>query len=164
MQCIDGVKGLTGVSWGQPKVKLPRNAIWLLGVIRGQPEGNYLEMRRAIKCSQYYRALCSCRYSSHVLNQLKLHISCLENRNTIMWYQCILYIQDSNMWCYLRVIRQRSYKISVPCSCQKKPFFELPFTRDPHFECFWPTLYPMTPFQNIFLYPTTPYFGCFIDH
>ena len=32
--------------WGQPEVKLLRNAIWLLGVRRGQPEGNCLEMRR----------------------------------------------------------------------------------------------------------------------
>ena len=40
MQCIDGVKGLAGVSWGQPKVKLLRNAIWLLRIVRGQPEGN----------------------------------------------------------------------------------------------------------------------------
>ena len=39
MQCIDGVKGLAEVSWGQPKVKWFTNAIWLLGVIRGQPEG-----------------------------------------------------------------------------------------------------------------------------
>ena len=59
-----GVKGLAGVSWGQPKVKWFRNAIWLLRVIRGQPEGYCLEMRRAIKCSQSYRALCSCRCSS----------------------------------------------------------------------------------------------------
>ena len=55
--CIDGVKGLAGISWGQPEVKLLRNTIWLLGVIRGQPEGNYLEMCRAIKCSQCYRTL-----------------------------------------------------------------------------------------------------------
>ena len=45
MQCIDGVKGHAGFSWGQSKVKLLRNALWLLGVIRGQPEGNCLEMR-----------------------------------------------------------------------------------------------------------------------
>ena len=52
--------------WGQPKVKLLRNAICLLhvGVIRGQPEGNCLQMHGAIKCSQCYRALCSCRCSS----------------------------------------------------------------------------------------------------
>ena len=64
MQCIDGVKGLAGVSWGQPKVKLLRNAIWQLGVIRGHPEGSCLEIHRAIKSSQCYRALCSCRCSS----------------------------------------------------------------------------------------------------
>ena len=39
------VKGHAGVSWGQL-------------------EGNCLEMRKAIKCSQCYKALCSCRCSS----------------------------------------------------------------------------------------------------
>ena len=58
------VKHLARISWGQPEVKLLRNAIWLPGVIRGQPAGNCLEMQRAIKCSQCYRALCSCRCSS----------------------------------------------------------------------------------------------------
>ena len=47
MKCIEGVKGLAGFSWGQPVVKLLGNTIWLLGVIRGQSEGNCLEMRRA---------------------------------------------------------------------------------------------------------------------
>ena len=56
MQCIDGAKGLAGASWSQPKVKWFRNAIWLLGGIRGKPEGYCLKMRRAIKCSQCYRA------------------------------------------------------------------------------------------------------------
>ena len=42
------VKGHAGVSWGQP-------------------EGNCLEMRKAIKCSQCYRALCSCRCSSNYI-------------------------------------------------------------------------------------------------
>ena len=41
------VKGHAGVSWGQP-------------------EGNCLEIQKAIKCSQCYRALCSCRCSSVV--------------------------------------------------------------------------------------------------
>ena len=57
VKCINGVKGLARVNWGQPEVKLLRNAIWLPGVIRVQPEGNCLEMRRAIKCRQIcYRA------------------------------------------------------------------------------------------------------------
>ena len=56
------------VSWGQLEVKLLRNATWLQGLIRGQPEGNCLEMHRAIKCSQCCRALCSCRCSSSILN------------------------------------------------------------------------------------------------
>ena len=51
---------------GQPKVKLLRNVICLLGVIRGQLEGNCLKMHGAIKCSQCYRALCSCRCSSTI--------------------------------------------------------------------------------------------------
>ena len=51
-------------SWGQPEVKLLRNTIWLLGGMRGQPEGNCLEMWRAIKCSQCNRALCTCWCSS----------------------------------------------------------------------------------------------------
>ena len=51
---------------GSTELKLLRNVIWLLGVIRGQPEGNCLEMRRAIKCSQCYKALCSCRCSSYI--------------------------------------------------------------------------------------------------
>ena len=34
------------------------------GVSWGQPEGNCLEMSKAIKCSQCYRALCSCRCAS----------------------------------------------------------------------------------------------------
>ena len=38
------VKGLERVSWGQPEVKLLRNALWLPEVIRGQPEGNCLAM------------------------------------------------------------------------------------------------------------------------
>ena len=38
------VKGLERVSWGQPEVKLLRNALWLPEVIRGQPQGNCLAM------------------------------------------------------------------------------------------------------------------------
>ena len=63
VQCIDGVKGLAGVSWGQPKVKLLRNVIWLIGN-KGSTKGQLLRNARIIKCSQCYRALCSCRCSS----------------------------------------------------------------------------------------------------
>ena len=78
------VRGHAGVSQGQPEVKVFRNALWPpnlaertpdqsvmhrwvkghAGVSWGQPEGSCLEMRKAIKCSQCYRALCSCRCSS----------------------------------------------------------------------------------------------------
>ena len=54
-----------GSTRGNIAYKCPRvNVMWLLGVIRGQPEGNCLEMHRVIKCSQCYRALCCCRCSS----------------------------------------------------------------------------------------------------
>ena len=49
------VKGHAGVSWGQP-------------------EGNCLEMRKAIKCSQRYRALCSCRCSSIYINKFAMFV------------------------------------------------------------------------------------------
>ena len=49
---------------GSTRSKLFRNAMWLPGVIRVQPEGNCLEMHRAIKCRKSDRALCSCRCSS----------------------------------------------------------------------------------------------------
>ena len=78
------VRGHAEVSQGQPEVKFFRNALWPpnlaertpdqsvmhrwvkghAGVSWGQPEGICLEMRKAIKCSQCYRALCSCRCSS----------------------------------------------------------------------------------------------------
>ena len=48
--------------------------IWLLGVIRGQPEGYCLEMCRAIKWSQCYRALCSC---SSILLKLQTLYVCM---------------------------------------------------------------------------------------
>ena len=69
---------------GQPEVKFFRNALWPpnlaertpdqsvmhrwvkghAGVSCGQPECSCLEMRKTVKCSQCYRALCSCRCSS----------------------------------------------------------------------------------------------------
>ena len=78
------VSGHAGVSQGQPEVKFFRNALWPpnlaertpdqsvmhrwakdhAGVSWGQPEDNCLEMRNAIKGSQCYKALCSCRCSS----------------------------------------------------------------------------------------------------
>ena len=79
------VRGHAGVSQGQPEVKFFRNALWPpnlaertpdqsvmhrwvkdhAGVSWGQPEDNCLEMHKAIKGSQCYKALCSCRYSSN---------------------------------------------------------------------------------------------------
>ena len=44
---------------GSTRGKFAYNAIWLPGVNQ-----RAIEMRRAIKCSQCYRALCSCRCSS----------------------------------------------------------------------------------------------------
>ena len=38
VQCIVGVKGHAGVNWGQPEVKLLRNALWLPDVVRRIPE------------------------------------------------------------------------------------------------------------------------------
>ena len=78
------VRGHAGINQGQPEVKFFRNALWPpnlaertpdqsvmhrwvkghAGVSRDQSEGNCLEMPKAIKCSQCYRALCSCRCSS----------------------------------------------------------------------------------------------------
>ena len=92
------VRGHAGVSQGQPEIKFFRNALWPpnlaektpdqsvihrwvkghAGVSWGQPEGNCLEMRKTIKCSQCYRALCSYRCSSTVKRlgvQLQLNIA-----------------------------------------------------------------------------------------
>ena len=77
-------RGHAGVSQGQAEVKFFRNALWPpnlaertpdqsvmhrwvkdhAGVSWGQPKDNCLEMRKAIKGSQCYKALCSCRCSS----------------------------------------------------------------------------------------------------
>ena len=81
------------VSWGQPEVKLLRNAIWLLGVRRGQPEGNCWDMHRGIKFSQCCRALCSCRCSSTYKIKCILYWACNTLTIKICW-----------MWTYSSLI------------------------------------------------------------
>ena len=78
-------------------------------MIRGPPDGNCLEMLKAIKCSQCYRAFCSCRCSSLFLflyiNNLKsvgatstlcifsgILISVLSNYALLMLYYIYIHI------------------------------------------------------------------------
>ena len=104
------VRGHAGVSQGQAEVKFFRNALWPpnlaertpdqsvmhrwvkdhAGVSWGQPDDNCLEMLKAIKGSQCYKALCSCRYSSftkrsqvnNYLIRYGKHLSLIKNNET----------------------------------------------------------------------------------
>ena len=38
VQCIVGVKGYAGINWGQPEVKLLRNALWLPDLVGRTPD------------------------------------------------------------------------------------------------------------------------------
>ena len=75
MQCIDGVKGLAEVSWSQPKVKWFRNAIQLLAVIRGQPEGyakKCVEPSNVPNATEHYAAVGVLVYITKIMESVCL--------------------------------------------------------------------------------------------
>ena len=74
------------------------------GVSWGQPEGNCLEMRKAIKCSQCHRALCSCRCSSINNLQSKLRTYCLfKNQFCLENYVSMFSCQYRSVFTKLRI-------------------------------------------------------------
>ena len=83
---------------GQARVNQRSNTLGDAGVIRGHSEGNCLEMRKAIKCSQCYRALCSCRCSSKVKNNWP-HISKnFDFRRSITSLWKLLWVKTFQIW------------------------------------------------------------------
>ena len=83
---------------GQARVNQRSNTLGDAGVIRGHSEGNCLEMHKAIKCSQCYRALCSCRCSSKVKNNWPHTSKKFDFRRSITSLWKLLWVKTFQIW------------------------------------------------------------------
>ena len=83
---------------GQARVNQRSNTLGDAGVIRGHSEGNCLEMHKAIKCSQCYRALCSCRCSSKVKNNWPHTSKNFDFRRSITSLWKLLWVKTFQIW------------------------------------------------------------------